>query len=326
MNPLAPQGQGGPLDFKIKRGLDLPITGAPEQQIESGPEAVSCAVIGDDFLGLKPKMIVAEGDRVERGQVLFSDRRFDGVVYTAPAGGVVRAINRGARRVLQSVVIDIDESGEGVSFAASGDPDSLDRDRVKENLLASGLWTALRTRPYSKVPDPATAPAAVFVTAMDSGPLAPDAAVVVQDAAEDFSNGVKLLSKLTGGKTYVCARKGSGVPRIEGSGIEYATFEGPHPSGLVGTHIHFLDPVSAEKSVWYMNYQDAIAVGRLFRTGHLDCGPCHLPSRPGCKTSAPAADTPRRSRIGLDPRRGREQSRQGHFGQRLDRPDRERAV
>lgn len=262
------------LAFQLKKGLDLPINGSPEQKIEDGPAITSCAVVGTDYHDLKPKMMVAEGDSVRRGQALFADRRFEGVIYTAPASGRVRAINRGARRVLESVVIDIDEQEEPVSFAsyAAVDIPNLDRDQVKENLLASGLWTALRTRPYSIVPDPESAPAAVFITAMDSSPLAPDAAVVISEAPGDFCNGVRLLAKLTDGATYVCHSPGANIPPVGGDNVVWATFEGPHPAGLVGTHIHLLDPVHAEKTVWHVNYQDVMAIGALFRTGQLPTG------------------------------------------------------
>ena len=283
------------LAFQLKKGLDLPINGAPEQKIEDGPAITSCAVIGTDYHDLKPKMMIAEGDNVRRGQPLFEDRRFEGVVFTAPAGGRVRAINRGARRVLESVVIDIDEQDEPISFARyeAAELQSLTRDQITENLLRSGLWTALRTRPYSRVPEPGSTPAAIFITAMDSGPLAADAAVVIREAPEDFSNGVQLLAKLTDGATYLCHSPGAEIPGASGANIVRATFEGPHPSGLVGTHIHLLDPVHAEKTVWHMNYQDVMAVGALFRTGHL-------PTERVISLAGPAAKRPRllRSRVG----------------------------
>lgn len=283
------------LDFKIKKGLDLPIAGAPDQQIEDGPTIVSCALIGADHLDLKPKLLVAEGDHVHLGQPLFSDRRFERVFYTAPAGGVVRAINRGARRVLQSVVIDLDDEDDPVAFTQvdAAAIDGLDRDQVKENLLKSGLWPALRTRPYSKLPDPASTPAAIFVTAMDTGPLAPDAAVVLSDGPEDFANGVKLIAKLTDGPVYVCSRSDTAIPKVTGDNVNYANFEGPHPAGLAGTHIHLLDPVHADKTVWYINYQDAMAFGKLFRTGRL-------PTERVISLAGPAAKRPRllRSRLG----------------------------
>lgn len=299
MQPSKNNGSGGHdrgrIDFKIKKGLDLPIAGAPDQRIEDGPAIASCALIGLDHLGLKPKMEVAEGDRVKLGQPLFADRRFEGVVYTAPAGGIVRAINRGPRRVLESVVIDIDEQEEPVDFARCAAPeiDRLDRDSIRENLLQSGLWTTLRTRPYSKVPDPESNPAAIFVTAMDSSPLAPDPAVVIGEGAEDFTNGVKLLTRLTEGRTYVCCRSDAALPDVAGDRIARVTFEGPHPAGLPGTHIHLLDPVHAEKTVWHLNYQDAMAFGKLFRTGHL-------PVDRVISLAGPAASRPRllRTRLG----------------------------
>ena len=229
-------------------------------------------MIGTDYVGLKPKMLVEEGDIVRLGQPLFADKRHEGVVMTAPAGGRIQAINRGARRVLESVVIEIDETADAVAFDHIGDGQVADLSvqEIRENLLRSGLWTSLRTRPYSKIPSPATTPAAIFVTAMDTRPLAGDPAIVIADGADDFSMaGLGLIAKLTEGSTYVCHRPGADLPRVDGGGLRYATFDGPHPAGLVGTHIHFLDPVNAERAVWHIGYQDVIAIGRLFRTGCL---------------------------------------------------------
>ncbi len=272
----------------IKRGLDLPIAGAPQQEIGAGPQITSCAVIGGDFIGLKPRILVEEGERVKLGQPIFEDKRYEGVRCTAPAGGVIRAVNRGARRVLQSVVVQIDESEEPVSFAKcdASEIGGLSREQVVENLLASGLWTALRARPYSKVPDPTTSPAAVFVTAIDTRPLAGDPAAVIGEAAEDFANGVRILSKLTDGVTHVCHGADANLPQPSEAGIRFTGFSGPHPAGLVGTHISLLDPVAADRSVWHIGYQDAIAVGELFRTGVL-------PTSRVVAISGPAAGQPR---------------------------------
>ena len=264
-------GAGRLADFKVKKGLDLPITGAPGASIDDGPEIASCAVIGTDTIGLKPKMLVEEGEVVSLGQPLFADKRFEGVVMTAPAGGRVQAINRGPRRILESVVIAIDETKEALSFGEHDGRkiEALAAEDVKETLLKSGLWPYLRTRPYSKIPDPTTTPAAIFVTAIDTRPLAADPAVIIADAAEDFASGLTLVAKLTEGSTYVCQGAGADLPEVDVGNVRYATFSGPHPAGLVGTHIHFLDPVHAEKTVWYLGYQDVIAIGRLFRTGQL---------------------------------------------------------
>lgn len=256
--------------IKIKRGMDIPIQGAPRQVIEDAPAARAVAVVGFDYVGMKPTMEVKEGDRVSLGQLLFTDKKTEGVRYTAPAAGVVSAINRGARRVLQSVVIEVDgDAAETFGSYSAADAAALDAATIREQLARSGQWTALRTRPYSKVPAPDSEAAAIFVTAMDTHPLAPDPAVVIAEQPEAFLLGQELLAKLTGGKLYVCHATGVEVPVGNAHNIEAAAFGGPHPAGLPGTHIHMLEGVSASKSVWQVGYQDAIAIGRLFLDGRL---------------------------------------------------------
>ena len=254
--------------IRIKRGLDLPITGSPEQRIEDARATRSVALVGFDYHGMKPTMEVQVGDRVRAGQILFSDKKNPGVVYTATASGVVSAINRGEKRVLQSVVIDV-EGNDSVDFGAhpAESLDSLDGQQVRDKLINSGLWTALRTRPYSKVPAVDAIPASIFVTAIDTHPLAADPAVVLQDCAADFQNGLKVLSRLAG--IWLCRAEGAAIPGEGVAGVRTEGFSGPHPAGLVGTHIHMLDPVNDQRQVWHINYQDVVAVGRLFTTGHL---------------------------------------------------------
>lgn len=256
--------------IRITKGLDLPIEGEPDQSIQPGPPVRRVALVGGDYVGMKPTMVVREGDRVKLGQVLFADRKTPGVQYTSPGCGVVAAIHRGEKRVFQSVVIELDgQEAEEFDSYRDADLTALSREQVRENLVASGLWTALRTRPYSKVPAPETSPHALFVTAIDTNPLCPRVDVVLGEYERDFVYGLQVLRHLTGGPLYVCKRPGSVLP---GEDLDFATvveFEGPHPAGLPGTHIHFLDPVSLKKTVWHINYQDVIAVGKLFTTGQL---------------------------------------------------------
>ncbi|WP_299178503.1 Na(+)-translocating NADH-quinone reductase subunit A [uncultured Neptuniibacter sp.] len=254
--------------IKINKGLDLPITGAPEQSITDGPAVSSVAVVGLDYVGMKPTMAVKVGDRVKLGQVIFSDKKTEGVKYTAPGAGVVKAVNRGDRRVLQSVVIELD-GDEAVEFNkySAGELSGLTREQVQENLVESGMWTALRTRPFSRVPQPGTAPNSIFVTAMDTNPLSGDPAVVIADQAEAFTQGLTILTKLSETTVYLCKAPGAEIPTADGVTVE--EFEGGHPAGNAGTHIHFLDPVSQKKSVWTIGYQDVIAVGKLFTEGKL---------------------------------------------------------
>ncbi|SDZ79321.1 Na(+)-translocating NADH-quinone reductase subunit A [Microbulbifer marinus] len=254
---------------KIRRGLDLPISGAPEQVIHDGPALKTVAVLGPDYHGMKPTMAVAEGDSVKLGQLLFTDKKTEGVRYTAPAAGRVVAINRGARRVLQSVVIEID-GDDAEQFATYGADQlaSLSREQVVENLVESGLWAALRTRPYSKVPAIDAQPAAIFINAMDTNPLAVNPELVIAEHRDAFAQGVEILSRLAD-TTFVCTAPDADIPVPTANNIRREAFAGPHPAGLSGTHIHFLSPVKAGRSVFTINYQDVIAVGKLFATGKL---------------------------------------------------------
>lgn len=251
----------------IKKGLDLPIAGAPKQEIEDGPAIGKVAVLGVDSIDLRPTMAVSEGDSVKKGQLLFEDKKTLGVRYTSPASGKVIGVHRGAKRALLSVVIEVagDEEEHFEQHVGTA-PDQLSRQQVRDTLVESGLWTALRTRPYSKVPMPASAPHSIFVTAIDTNPLAADPQAVLRESEDDFARGLTLLGKLTEGPVYVCKAPGVSIAAAEAQVVEFA---GPHPAGLPGTHIHFLDPVGAAKTVWHIGYQDVVACGKLFATGSL---------------------------------------------------------
>ncbi len=257
------------MQFTIKEGLDVPISGGPEQKISKGNKINSVAVLGMDYVGLKPKMMVAEGDAVKLGQVLFTDKQNPGVNFTAPGAGVIKAINRGARRVLQSVVIEL-KGSDKVTFGKFKESDlaTLNAEQVKENLLNSGLWTSFLTRPYGKIPAADSFPHSIFVTAIDTRPLAADPSVIIKERAADFLNGLTVISRLTEGKTYLCKADGADVPANDS--VQVAEFSGPHPAGLPSTHIHFIDPVHAEKMVWHIDYQAVMAIGSLFTTGELN--------------------------------------------------------
>ncbi len=256
--------------FSIKKGLDLPISGSPDQKIDNAPPVNSVAVLGHDYINMKPTMLVEEGERVRLGQVLFTDKKNNNIPFTSPGAGTVKSINRGSKRALQSVVIELDGDDE-VTFEKFSQEklSTLDREVVKKNLIDSGMWVSIRTRPYSKSPAPESVPSSVFVTAIDTGPLAVDPEVVLKEQSEAFNDGLTVLSRLTDGKVYVCTADSADIAVSPQSQIEIHQFAGPHPAGLVGTHIHNLDPVTAEKTVWHLNYQDVIAVGKLFTTGRL---------------------------------------------------------
>ncbi len=254
--------------IQIKKGLDLPISGAPRMQVEDGPPVRQVALLGSDYQDMKPTLLVAEGDSVKLGQALFADKKHPQILYTAPAAGTVIAINRGERRAFLSVVIQVG-GAEEITFSAV-DPQRLDQlapAEVEQQLLESGLWTSFRTRPFSKVPEPATRPAAIFVTAIDTNPLAPDPQLAIEEKTAEFEAGLKVIRHMTAGKTYLCKKPEMQIPAPEG--ITISEFAGCHPAGLVGTHIHFLEKVDQQRCVWHIGYQDVIAIGHLFLTGRL---------------------------------------------------------
>lgn len=254
--------------IKLKKGLDIPLAGSPKQEITTGNAITTVAVLGEEYVGMRPTMAVEVGDSVKKGQVLFEDKKNPGVKFTAPAAGTVKEINRGAKRVLQSVVIAVSgDAAETFTQYPAEQLATLSAEQVKQNLVDSGLWVAFRTRPFSQSPAIDSTPRAIFVNAMDTNPLAADPAVVINADAEAFKQGLTVISRLTDGKTYLTKKAGSSIPSV--SQVTVAEFDGPHPAGLVGTHIHFLDGAGAKKVVWHLGYQDVIAIGKLFTTGQL---------------------------------------------------------
>lgn len=273
---------------EIKKGLDLPLEGAPVGEVRGAVPSTRVAVMADDFPGMKPAMKVEAGQEVKRGQVLFEDRKCAGVLYTSPGAGRIAAINRGARRALQSIVIDLsgaEKAGtstadEQVAFSTyTGKPVAeLARQQIVDLLVESGQWTALRARPFNKVPEPSSTPAAIFVTAIDTNPHAPVPDAVIDrkrsdsmaTRRDDYLRGLELVAKLTEGTTYLCVHADERAHEGAPDAVRVERFRGPHPAGLAGLHIHMLEPVHREKTVWSIGYQDVIAIGHLFATGELD--------------------------------------------------------
>jgi len=254
--------------ISISRGLDLPIDGTPAATI-SGKKTTRAALIGDDYIGLKPTMLSAVGDRVSRGQPLFSDKKNEGVLFTAPASGVVSAINRGAKRKFESIIIDCD-GDDALSFCDPGTgPKDLDEQQLRDLLVKSGLWTAFRTRPYGKIPGIDHKPASLFVTAIDTAPLGPDTGLLYQRLRDDFMLGLEALTESLQIPVYVCHDGTLSDSDLSFEHVSLVSFSGPHPAGLPSTHIHFLDPVHEHKTVWHIGLQDVAAVGSLLRTGTL---------------------------------------------------------
>lgn len=259
--------------IRIRKGLNLPLEGRPEQKIHPGPGLSHVALCGPDYAGLKPRLLVDEGNEVQLGQPLFIDKRNPSIPFCSPGTGRIAAIHRGARRVLQSVVISLHEPGaERQLFDPldGADLGRLERKDIVERLQQSGLWTAFRTRPFNRVPPSGSLPAAVFVTALDTRPLAADPQVVIAGREAEFADGLAVLAKLSLGELFLCTAPDWTIELAEVPGVRRVAFSGPHPAGLPGTHMHFLFPVSQDRVAWYVGYQDVMAIGKLLRSGLLD--------------------------------------------------------
>ena len=284
--------------IKIKKGLNIPIHGLPAGDIIDSKKSRSVGILGSDYVGMKPTMLVEEGERVKLGQALFEDKKNPGVIFTSPAGGKVEAINRGERRVLQSVVIEVDQNEEVVKFESFSENDlsnSSSKD-VRAQLIASGMWTSFRTRPYSKVPGVETSPANIFISAIDTQPLSADPENIIKLHKEDFLFGLSVIKKLEDCPIHLSLGENSELDLSKDDQLRLHSFSGPHPAGLVGTQMHFISPATLTNINWTIGYQDVIAIGQLFQTGLINVervislggpqvsNPCFLKTRLGACT------------------------------------------
>ena len=242
--------------IKISKGLDLPISGSPTNTISDEPKVSSVALLSNDFIGMKPTMLVKEGETVKAGQKIFEDKKNNGVYFTSPAGGIVKDINRGDKRRFLSIEIDIKDTEEFVNFDMD---DSVDQ--IKDCLIDSGLWNAFRTRPFNRTPGINEIPDAVFINCCDSNPLSIDPYEIILLNKTEFDEGLNVLTDFFRCNINLCYQNDNFDTSIEK--INYYQFKGPHPSGLSSTHISQIYPVNLNRKVWTINYQDIISIGYL---------------------------------------------------------------
>ena len=257
--------------IRIKKGLNIPINGSPTEEIVDSTRSRSVAILGNDYVGMKPTMLVEEGDRVKLGQALFEDKKNPGVIFTSPAGGKVESINRGDRRVLQSVVIEVEQEEEIEEFNRYSE-DELDKTtsaEIRSQLIKSGSWTAFRTRPYSKIPGVEEIPNNIFISLLDTQPLSPNPEIITNLNTDNFNFGLKVLKRLVDCPIHISTGPNSNLDLPEDDQVINHIFSGPHPAGLVGTQMHYISPASLSNINWTIGYQDVIAIGAQFRTGKV---------------------------------------------------------
>lgn len=254
--------------IKLKKGFDIRIKGAAERIIAAAPQPEKFAVKPVDFPGLTPKLNVKPGDKVQAGTPLFHDKLQPEIVFTSPVSGTVLSVDRGDRRKILEVVVER-QGSESINFGKA-EPSMLSRPEIKEKLLASGLWPAIRQRPYHIIARPGDIPKSIFVSGFDTAPLAPDFNFIMDNSSSrSFQSGISALSKLTDGKVHLVLNGSAASSQVltGATGVEISEFSGPHPAGNPGVHIHHLDPVNKGEKVWYVNLQDVVAIGNLFTEG-----------------------------------------------------------
>ena len=244
--------------IKFKKGLDLPITGKPSVNLTDTPIVSSVSILANDYIGMKPTMLVKVGDMVKAGSKIFEDKKNSGVFFTAPAGGKVSSINRGDKRKFLSVEIDISNDEEFHSFNYENTSESL-----KSLLIESGLWNAFRTRPFHRTPQVNSMPDALFINACDTNPLAIDPMEIINPDKELFNNALESLKVLFSCPIHLTYQNSKFDTSIDG--INYHSFVGPHPAGLSSVHISHIYPVNLKRVAWTIGFQDVISLGYLLK-------------------------------------------------------------
>lgn len=254
--------------IKLRKGLDINLKGKPEPRILDVKPSRVYALKPADFIGVTPKVTVREGDRVKAGEALFVDKNHPEVKFVSPVSGKVLGVDRGERRRVLSIRVEADGQQACVEHGVV-DVARMSADEVKAWLMESGLFAFLRQRPYDVTATPDSHPKAIFVSAFDSKPLAPDFEFVLKGQEADFQSGLDVLSRMAPVCLGISARQQSAVLR-EAKGVRVTVFDGPHPAGNVGVQIHHVDPINKGEQVWTLDAEEVIFIGRLARTGHVD--------------------------------------------------------
>ena len=254
--------------IKLRKGLDINLKGKAAAQVVSVKEPKFYALVPDDFTGVTPKVVVKEQEYVMAGGPLFIDKNHPEVKFVSPVSGVVTSVERGARRKVMSITVEAAPEQDFEEFGKKA-VSKLDGEAVKEALLNAGMFAFIRQRPYDVIAAPTVAPKAIFVSAFDSNPLAPEFEIALKGEEVNFQTGLDALAKIA--KTYLSiSAKQKSAALTQAGNVTVTVFDGPHPAGNVGVQINHLAPVNKGETVWTIDPQAVIFIGRLFNTGRVD--------------------------------------------------------
>ena len=262
-------------NLKLRRGFDIKLAGRAQKKVSEVEVPETYALKPTDFIGIKrPKLMVAEGDKVKAGTPLMYCKLMDRVKYCSPVSGEVIEIRRGPKRKLLAVVISADGKmeHEAVEKVAISELKKMSREALVEILLTKGVWPNIIQRPYGVVANPEESPKSIFISAFDNSPLAPDYDFLFNGEENYFQAGIEVLRKFTTGKIHVSVDGKAEVSKVffHTKNVDLHKVTGPHPSGNVGVQIHHLDPVNKDDLVWTVSPYGVIQIGKLFLEGQYD--------------------------------------------------------
>lgn len=257
--------------IKLKKGLDIKLNGEAEKVVHPFCNATHYALKPTDFRALTPKLTVKVGDEVKAGDALFVDKAHPEILFTSPVSGKVEEIRRGERRKLLEIVVKADSEIRYREFDKA-DVNSLSKEEIISRLKESGIWPVIKQRPYDIIANPASTPKAIFVSAFDSAPLAPDYDVVLNGQEKELQAGFDCLRKLCGKDVNLNLHANTPGTSVftKLAHVEINYFAGPHPAGNPGIQINHLNPINKGEIVWVVNIQDVAIIGRLFTQGRYD--------------------------------------------------------
>lgn len=258
-------------NIKIKKGLDIKLEGSADQVLKQADFSETVIVQPHQFFGIKPKVLVQEGNEVKAGTPLFFDKNNPEVMITSPVSGEVVEVKRGAKRVLEYIKILADKEQKYESFK-SGNTNDFSKEEIKDILCKSGAWNLIRQRPYTNVARTTKTPKALFISSFDSAPLAPDNDFAIHGMEKEFEAGLAILNKLMDGKVHMTNHVEKTKSRVytDAKGVNLHSISGPHPSGNISVQVHHIDPINKGELIWHTSPQDVAIIGKLFTQGKLD--------------------------------------------------------
>jgi Na+-transporting NADH:ubiquinone oxidoreductase subunit A len=278
-------------NFKITKGHTLILNGIPEKKLIEISSSDIIKINPHDYKYIKPKVLLKINDEVKVGTPIFIDKNDPDVMHVSPCSGKIESIDYGDKRKILSINIINDKKYDQIElleskklFSISSIKD-LGNNFTRKIINEAGMWPLIRQRPFSKIPKFNSKPKSIFISMNPTYPLAPDQLFILENDSLGFVEGLDAISNLTEGDINLILGKGQDPSLVENlDKVKTHSFSGPHPSGNVGIHIHYVDPiVSKDDTVWYLSPQDVCKIGKIFIDFKIDTTKTITMGGPGCQ-------------------------------------------